>query len=857
MRRFYCTCFDRNYLPKALALTESLCAHEGSNFQLLAVCLDEISRLVIGELRLPNVVCIPLHQIEGNDTKLLQVQPRRTLEEYYWTLTPTIILWILENLSGIEVLTYLDADLFFFSPPDPIFRELAYKNILIHEHRFAPSLSYLEKENGKYNVGLLCFRNNKQSRSVLQWWRERCLEWCYRRFEDGKMGDQMYLNDWVTRFQNVAVLQNIGGGVAPWNHERYSFTSDISKQVNVNNFPVLFYHFQSLGVVRPGVFVPAKHASYALPENALRLCYLPYVESLDRAYVAVRNVLKDFDFGSEGEGILSREHTLIARREFRGYLQDIPGTQSCWSLDQDWDCYSSPQLRGATPLGAPVPMNRLQLWSPHRKVLSEDDLLLELQGIPVCEHIAILYVIGAHLFQERDLLLRIFSHLQQIYLFEPNPAVCSQLKTKFQGNPMVQVFPYAISDTNGRSQFYLTNNGASSSLLPLGSHRRLFPHVSVEATISVETRKLESLISEYSLPLPDMLFLDVQGAESKIISSLSADLRSHLQLIYTEASREEVYVGSKPLEHIQSLLASDFIFLGFAPLTNETPTHGNALFANRSVMMGAQVQSDRSRHVLNRTKNTQEGQALGTRSVERPETVTRCLLEAETSFKEKNYQVAASSLAYALNLLPDDPELLVAYGNLLLRLGDIEAVKNHFRKATLAAPLFAPAYTDLAAVLLSLGNGAEATAVARRALALDPENLEAQQIISSADRAVAASSGVDTLVKNDDSPRKERSREQIDLSVRSIEKIHLQAFRSYEKGDWATALVYFDEALSRDPARQGVNFVRGQCLLNLGRLEQAEQAILSELVIKPDHPDASRLLSEIRARQTEWVGKVG
>ncbi len=365
------------------------------------------------------------------------------------------------------------------------------------------------------------------------------------------------------------------------------------------------------------------------------------------------------------------------------------------------------------------------------------------------------------------------------------------------------------------------------------------------------------MISEYRLPLPDMLFLDVQGAESKVISSLSADLRSHLKLIYTEASREEVYVGSKPLEHIQSLLASDFIFLGFAPLTNETPTHGNALFANRSVMTVAQIQSNGNRHALNRKKNTQEEQTLGTHSVERPETMTQCLLEAEASFKAKNYQAAASSLADALDLLHDDPELLVAYGNLLLRLGHIESAKNHFRKATLAAPLFAPAYRDLAAVLLYLGNGAEATAVARRALTLDPENLEAQEIIRSADREAAASSGVDTLVKNDDSPRKERSREQIGRSIRTIEKIHLQAFRSYEKGDWAAALVYFDEALSRDPGRQGVNFVRGQCLLNLGRLEQAEQAILSELRIKPDHPDATGLLSEIRARQTERVGKVG
>jgi hypothetical protein len=85
MKRLYCTCFDRNYLPKALALLESLSIHESSDFRLLAVCLDEISRVVMERLCLPKLVCIPLHHVERNDTELVQVQAARTLKEYYWT----------------------------------------------------------------------------------------------------------------------------------------------------------------------------------------------------------------------------------------------------------------------------------------------------------------------------------------------------------------------------------------------------------------------------------------------------------------------------------------------------------------------------------------------------------------------------------------------------------------------------------------------------------------------------------------------------------------------------------------------------------------------------------------------------
>ncbi len=227
------------------------------------------------------------------------------------------------------------------------------------------------------------------------------------------------------------------------------------------------------------------------------------------------------------------------------------------------------------------------LWEPCRNVSSEDDILHELGKFPICRSIKTIYVIGAHLFQERQLFNRLFPNLTQIYLFEPIPELFQHLQEITAGDQRIRVFPYAIADQNITTQFHVTSNQASSSLLQLGKHKEIFPHVTEAGSITVNCRTLELVIRKYELAEPDMLFIDVQGAEYQVLSALSAKTRSRVKLVYTEASTEELYVGSRPLSDVTSLLEDDFQFLGFAPLAGNTPTHGNALFVNHRVSLGS------------------------------------------------------------------------------------------------------------------------------------------------------------------------------------------------------------------------------------------------------------------------------
>jgi GT2 family glycosyltransferase/tetratricopeptide (TPR) repeat protein len=344
MTRYYCTYFDRHYLIKGLALLNSLQLHSGGDFKLFVVCADELTRLLLTKLAIPHVITIPLHQLEQGDSALLAARQSRSLVEYYWTLTPTVILRILEQHHHIDVLTYLDADLYFFSSPAPIFEELGNHSILIHAHRFSPAQAHLGVDNGKFNVGLLSFRRDARGMEALRWWRERCIEWCYARSEAGKMGDQMYLNDWPTRFKGVVELRHQGGGVGPWNHDRYVCRVDGRGQVFVDDAPIIFYHFHSCTFVTPDVVLPVKHPHYPLPLSALQCCFIPYIRALENAAAAVRAVVPDFRDGLHASEPVTAAHTFFAKHAHASTLDSKKLPQTRLSLNGDWDVYCSAQV---------------------------------------------------------------------------------------------------------------------------------------------------------------------------------------------------------------------------------------------------------------------------------------------------------------------------------------------------------------------------------------------------------------------------------------------------------------------------------------------------------------------------------
>lgn len=287
----FCTYFDINYLTRGLALYESLRQHCRKPFVLWVLCFDDESHALLARLKLSGMELITQAEFEAGDTALIAIKQDRTRVAYYWTCTPSLPLYVLAHHPEVEIVTYLDADLYFYSDPQPIYDEIGSASILITEHRYAPKHAYLARTSGKYNVGWLSFHRDANGLACLHWWRERCLEWCHAYYEDGKFGDQLYLDDWPERFAGVAVLQHKGAGLAPWNLAQYNLQGR-QTQLTVDGQPLIFFHFHGFRCVHARVVEPASHG-YVFPPFAAQHIFLPYALALSRLAEKMRQPFVD------------------------------------------------------------------------------------------------------------------------------------------------------------------------------------------------------------------------------------------------------------------------------------------------------------------------------------------------------------------------------------------------------------------------------------------------------------------------------------------------------------------------------------------------------------------------------------
>ncbi len=292
----FCTLFDKNYSSRGIAMYESLYTCE-KDFMLYIFAFDDSSYQTLQQMQLDKVRVISLQEFE--DDALLAIKGSRSKGEYCWTCTSSTIAYCISTFQ-LANCTYVDADLFFYQSPRVLIDEIpADKHVMITEHRYTRYYDQ-SKVSGKYCVQFMYFDNSKESLEVLHHWRAQCLDWCYNRIEDGKFGDQKYLDTWTSNSLVVYEMQHLGGGLAPWNIQQYTFTTNANKLIGKEkssnkSFEVIFYHFHGLKFYEEGQLIYTPNTYYI--NSAIRtLFYNPYVQALAKAKARLNVINNSIDW---------------------------------------------------------------------------------------------------------------------------------------------------------------------------------------------------------------------------------------------------------------------------------------------------------------------------------------------------------------------------------------------------------------------------------------------------------------------------------------------------------------------------------------------------------------------------------
>lgn len=304
-----CTLFNVNYLEKGLAMYESL-ENVSKDFTLYILPMDDKCYEILSELNYPHITLIHLEDFE--DEELLRVKPTRSFGEYCWTCSSSLIRFVLKTYN-LEYCTYIDADLFFYSDPSIIIEEMKQKNasVQVIGHRFN---RWLKKENertvGKYCVEFDTFKNDEKGRSLLEKWRNQCLEYCKIDGDGIHWGDQKYQDPWVDENDFCIETENLGAGVAPWNIAQYELVSVnpqmILKTRDGIKVPLVFYHFENINYFDRNTIKLNVHISWGIDNNLTEQLYRPYLLCVEK----YKTLLKE-RFGIE---VLIKTHPGVAAK---------------------------------------------------------------------------------------------------------------------------------------------------------------------------------------------------------------------------------------------------------------------------------------------------------------------------------------------------------------------------------------------------------------------------------------------------------------------------------------------------------------------------------------------------------------
>jgi FkbM family methyltransferase len=159
--------------------------------------------------------------------------------------------------------------------------------------------------------------------------------------------------------------------------------------------------------------------------------------------------------------------------------------------------------------------------------------------------------VGAHYGEELSEYVK--NGIQDIVVFEPLSECFDVLAQKVMNlNANIDGHQVALGSVPGTATMYLSDNEKqSSSILKPKVHLTHHPNVKFDGTEEVEVDLLDNFdTKEYNF-----LNMDVQGYELEVLKGAIETLK-HVDYVYCEVNRDEVYEGNAYVEEIDEFLSA-------------------------------------------------------------------------------------------------------------------------------------------------------------------------------------------------------------------------------------------------------------------------------------------------------------
>lgn len=186
---------------------------------------------------------------------------------------------------------------------------------------------------------------------------------------------------------------------------------------------------------------------------------------------------------------------------------------------------------------------------------------------------------GAHIGTDSIEMARIFGG--EVHAFEPIPEIYERLVKGTSVYKNIHCYNLALSDISGTQFFYVSEGGsdASSSLLQPKEHLVDHPDTTFNKKIDISAFSLDEWASKNNISGVDLLWLDMQGYELKMLAA-SKKILDTVKVIHTEVSTKETYMNVGLYNDYRAFLESK----GFELIVEAIPESwdmGNVLFVRK------------------------------------------------------------------------------------------------------------------------------------------------------------------------------------------------------------------------------------------------------------------------------------